>query len=373
MLEVLGTKCVIPKSVEWVSPTRMILKLDDDKDSIADCKLLKGALDYVHKMIGLKVATSKEVYKKSQETWKELIQIQLNEVNNVMDETQKFYLGKPTMVYLLDSDYNIVDIRDFRTLNAVEEFKEKHQIYTLEMTTITRTRKFFNDNETTGLVKLVCYDADADIVENSFTPVIIFELNNKKSKYSVYTGILIYDCFTFFPTPSVVTSDESLIDFINDFEIDRYIEYSNENSNALYENYQASVDNSVEISARELTSLCRKVGYKLELESDVKLHPIENMSDEENNIRIQQFYNTFSAITGETTYEILKLSELRKTFRYNKLTLLEVLGIMSKEYLTTSGSKVVADILCDISYKLMNSLDNDKSQIEDVKRDVEVS
>ena len=108
----------------------------------------------------------------------------------------------------------------------------------------------------------------------------------------------------------------------------------------------------------------------MELDDETRLHPIEALSDEENNRRIQDFYNTFKDVSGETTYEILQLSDLRKTFRYNKLTLLEVLGILSKEYLTYDGSKITAEILGDIVYKLLYNKNMDRSQVEDVKKDV---
>lgn len=47
-----------------------------------------------------------------------------------------------------------------------------------------------------------------------------------------------------------------------------------------------------------------------------------------------------------------------------------MLGILSKEYLTYDGSKITAEILCDIVYKLMNNKNVDKLQVEYVRSDV---
>ena len=125
----------------------------------------------------------------------------------------------------------------------------------------------------------------------------------------------------------------------------------------------------MEISVRELTSLFKKVGYKIELDSEDAIQPIANITDDESNQLIQNFYNTFRFTTGETALEILQLSEFRKTFRYNKITLLDALSIMSKEYLTYTGSKITAELLGDIVYKLYDAKSVDKIQVETIKHE----
>lgn len=64
------------------------------------------------------------------------------------------------------------------------------------------------------------------------------------------------------------------------------------------------------------------------------------------------------------------MSDLKRTFRYNKMTLLEMLTILSKEYLTYNGSKITADVLSDIVYKLYYNKNVDKVQSDDVKNDI---
>ena len=149
-----------------------------------------------------------------------------------------------------------------------------------------------------------------------------------------------------------------------------YLDYSKERAEELYESYLAFNKNPVDVSARELTALLKKVGYKLELDSVDKLHPIENLSDEDNNQKVQDFYNTFRFTTGETALDILQLSDFRKTFRYNKMTLLDVLAILSKEYMEYDGSKITAEILGDIVYKLYTTGSADKSQVAQVEKEI---
>ena len=368
MFDLMKTKCVSPVSVSWEGPTTMLLDIGDGSGEQV-YTLMKGAEEFIHRQIDIKPATSKEVFKKSRDTWKQLRDEQLERVSDQPIEAQRFYLEKPTLLYLVTDTKELVDMVDFRTKEELEEFKIQHQNYILEITTVECTRKFFTDGKN-GLVKLVCYDKNIDIAKEEYTPVVILELNNKKSKYEVYSGILIYKDFTFVPSISYDLSDKSLASFISYFNMANYLKYATDRAQDLYESYKMFQDNPVEISVREMTSLCGKVGYKLELDDEAKLHPIEALSDAENNKRIQDFYNTFKNITGETTYEILQLSDIRKTFRYNKLTLLEVLGILSKEYLTYDGSKITAEILCDIVYKLMNNKNVDKLQVEYVRSDV---
>ena len=368
MFDLMVTKCVSPKSVSWEGPTTMLMDIGDDEGPQM-YNLLKGAEDFIHTQIGVKPATSKELFKKSKELWKQLRDIQLSEAKDQVSEVLQFYLEKPTLLYLVNDHKDIVDMIQFKSIEEMEEFKVQHQNYILEITTVNNTKKFFTDGKN-GLVKLICSDKEIDVATAEYTPVVILELNNKKSKYEVYSGILIYKDFTFIPSISYDVSDKSLGSFIQYFDMASYLKYATDRAEDLYKSYKLFQENPVEISVREMTGLCGKVGYKLELDDETKLHPIEALSDEENNRRIQEFYNTFKDISGETTYEILQLSDLRKTFRYNKLTLLEVLGILSKEYLTYDGSKITAEILGDIVYKLMNNKNVDKLQVEDVKKDV---
>lgn len=368
MFDLMKTKCVTPKSVRWEGPTTMVIDINDGAEEQV-YTIMKGAEEFIHRQIDVKPATSKELFKKSPETWKQFRDEQLAKASDQPVEAQRFYLNKPTLLYLVTDTKELVDMIDFRTEEELEEFKVQHQNYILEITTVECTRKFFTDGKN-GLVKLVCYDKNIDIAEEEYTPVVILELNNKKSNYEVYSGILIYKDFTFIPSISYDLHDKSLASFISYFNMSNYIKYATDRAQDLYEAYKTFQENPVEISAREMTHLCSKVGYKLELDDEAKLHPIEALSDVENNKRIQEFYNTFKNVTGETTYEILQLSDLRKTFRYNKLTLLEVLGILSKEYLTYDGSKITAEVLGDIVYKLMNNKNVDKLQVEYVRSDV---
>ena len=64
------------------------------------------------------------------------------------------------------------------------------------------------------------------------------------------------------------------------------------------------------------------------------------------------------------------MSDLKKTFRYNKLTLLDMLTLLSKEYLNYSSAKITADILSNIVFKLSHSVSVDKYQSDDVKREI---
>lgn len=356
------TKCTKPAKVEWVAPNKMKLDMGDD-DGFKTFELLKGAETYIHKQIDIKLPTSKELYKKAEELWRQLRDKQLDKCMDRPRDIEQFNLEKDTVVYLTNNAGEIVDIADLQTIERLEEFKDKHEQFVIDITTLNTTKKFFQDGKN-GLIKFVCYDTNANVEGNDYTPVVIIELNNEKSSYKVYSGILVYKDFTFMPSVSCDLDTDSLYDFINRFNMKELVEYSTERAPELYESYLKFKENPYEISARELTALLKKVGYKFEFDSLDKIEPIENLIDEENNKKIQDFYNTFTFTTSETAYDILKLSDFRKTFRYNKITLLETLGILSKEYLTYEGSKITAEILGDIVYKLYDTNSIDKAQVK---------
>lgn len=377
MFDTLITKCVTPKTVSWEAPTKMILDLGDE-DGAQTYILQKGALEYLHSKIEVKVSTSKELYKKSIEMWKQFRDIQLSKAKDKMVEANVFYLEKPTVLYLITDSKEIVDIFDFPTKEDYEDFKLKHQRFNLDITTMTKTRKILAEGKG-GLVKFICYEKDIDITTEDYTPVVIVECNNKKAKYQSYNGILMCDIvgedetsavYTIIPSLSANLDEKFLSTFIEYFDMEKSIDFAKEKAEDLYNAYLDFKKNPIEISAREMTSLCRSLGYKLELDDGNTLHPFENMSDDKNNIRIQRFYNTFIDVTGESTYEILQMSDLKRTFRFNNMTLLEMLTILSKEYLAYSGSKITAEVLSDIVYKLYYNKNVDKVQSEDVKNDI---
>lgn len=375
MFDTVVARGVTPKTVIWEAPTRMTLDLDDNNGA-QTYTLQKGALEYLHKMIQVKVATSKELYKKSDTLWKQFKEAQLAEAKDKMVEADVFYLEKPTLLYLIDDNKNIIDIVDFANMEEYEDFKLKLQRYNLDITTMENTRKIYAEGKG-GLVKFVCYKKDIDITAVDYTPIIILEFNMSKSKYLAYNGILICDTtdtenvsYTIVPSLSALLDEKFLSSFIEYFDMEKNLDFAIEKAEDLYKAYKDFKANPIEISAREMTSLCKSLGYKLELDDGDTLHPFENMADDKNNIRIQKFYNTFKDITGESTYDILKMSDLKRTFRYNSMTLLEMLSILSKEYLAYSGSKVGVELLSDIVYKLFYNGNVDKIQSEDVKKDM---
>lgn len=368
MFDTIVTKYVQPKHVDWKSYNELILDFGDDKGPQV-YKLLKGAETYLYKNIDIKPGTSKEVYKKSSTIWKNLIECQLEKCADESNLNNIFSLTSDTMLYLVNDMYEIVDVFDFRNKELLEEYKLLHEKFTIEITTVEKTKKFFQEAKG-GLNKLVCYDRDIDVVAVENTPVVILELNEQKSKYTIYNGIFRYNTFTFVPHTNYVFETDSLIDFIRHFDIDVLLHDTKQLSEELVGVYETFVKNPVEISVRELTTILKKCGYKLDIDMSDKLVPIENMVDEENNVKIQDYYNTFKYTTGESAFDIMKLSELKKTFRYNKITLLDTLNILSKEYLNSYSSKVTVEVLVDIILRLSSINGSDKSQVDSIKEEV---
>lgn len=367
MFESIVTKCVQPKSVQWKSFNQLILDLGDEQPQVY--KLLKGAESYLYKNIDIKPGTSKEVYKKSESIWKNLIDCQLDKCADECNLNNTFTLTSDTMIYLINDMNEIVDIFDFKNKELSDEYKQLHEKFTIEITTYEKTKKFFQESKN-GLSKLVCYDKDIDVVTTPNTPIVIFELNEQKSNYSVYNGILKYETFTFVPQTTCVFETDSLIDFIRRFDMDSYIHDTKQFSEELADMYETFVNNPVEISVRELTNILKKCGYKLNIDMSDRLEPIDDMYDEQNNLKIQDYYNTFQFMTGESALDIMKLSELKKTFRYNKITLLDTLNILSEEYLNSYTCKVNIEMLIDIILRLSVVNGSDKSQVESIKNEV---
>lgn len=371
------TDCVIPKSVEWVSPTSMQLDINDG-NGMKTYVLAKGALEYLHSQVDIKVATSKDLFKKSETMWKQLKDDQLVLARNRVMKADVFDLEASTTLYLIDSQaFVIVDIVTFADETSCEEFKKKHQNFKLELTSNRNSITTYSESEG-GLVKFINYNTTVDIEEDKYIPIVILEGNNNKAQYKAFNGIMMISgtvggddfAVVIMPALSANLDEKRLSTLIEYFDMDSSLKFAVEKAPDMYKAYQEFCKNPIEISAREMTSLCKSLGYKLQLDDGDTLHPIEALNDETNNLVIQAFYNTFKDVTGESTYEILKMSDLKRTFRYNKVTLLDMLTILSKEYYVYYKSKVTAEVLSDIVYKLYYTHSLDRLQSEDVKNDM---
>lgn len=341
-----------PKNIVWNTPNFIQYELNNvDGKQLGE--LQKGAETFLYKSIGLKPGTSKDVYKHSEQIWRQLIDKLLDDAKDNPDNRYSFSLDKDSLVYIVDDLNNVIDIVDMYSESAVKSFNELLEQFKLQITTPNVTKKFYTEGKG-DMIKLVCYDANSNLIDEDYTPVVIIEFNNTKSKYIVYTGILIYSEFIFIPEINSVMELDKYSDLVKSLDISTILQKSKENSSKLYDGYKQFESSECEISARELISLLKKVGYKLELKTDDQLDSIQQLGDEENNTKIQNFFNTFVFKTGETAYDILYMSELKKIFRYNKLTWFDVLKILSKEYLTYDGSKITCDILSSIVFTLLD-------------------
>jgi hypothetical protein len=193
----------------------------------------------------------------------------------------------------------------------------------------------------------------------------MLEFNAKKSNYKVYRGVFMYKSFTFIPAFTPDIEKDSLAELIKVFDIIEQLENADDRKEDLIDYYEKFSDVPVEVSVRELLHYFKRVGYIPNIDERDLVADIENVSDEVNVIKLQEFFNTFT--TGETARDILGLSEFKKTFRYNKLTMLDVLEILSKEYLTETGSKITATVLGDLIYVVLDTKKTDRFQVDNLK------
>ncbi len=363
MFDLLSAKSLDKESVELIRPNEIIIaEKDDEKGRIYTIE--KGANKYLYKQLGVTASLSKELFKINKDFWKNVIDYQLEDKDG---KRAPFKFEDDNVRYLVDNNYSLIDMT-IMSDDYFDDFKSKLDMFMMEVNSLEHTRKFYVEGNG-GLVKLVLYRADANIAEDTYTPVVILEVNNKKAEYSIYTGILIYKSFTFIPSMNPVATYQSYIDFVWGLNILGTLELSENSAEELYNSYLDFKSGHIEISARELIRILNKVGYKLELKEDMSLDDIDKLQDEESNMTIKNFFNSFKMSTGETAEDILNLSEVKKIFRYNNLTIVDLLEILSKEYLKDDGAKITAQILSDLVFGLYTKkIDNidAKSIIDDI-------
>lgn len=367
-------QCINVKGAEWQGYDCMKLKLEGVEE-FSTYKLMKSAIQFLHAKIDVKPSTSKDLYKKEIEVWKTLKDKRLEELKM----TENFELNSDLVCYLVEEDKKeIIDIISFKNESQKQEFELKYQQYNLDLYSVTKTHKIVNFAKI-GLEKFIIYDKEADIENSDYTPVEILELSHKRARYFVYTGIIIpikretetRTRFLLMPNISATIKEDTFSGFIEAYDMSTVLNYAIEESGRMYNAYTEFKKENYEISVRELIVICKKLDYKLELKDSNTLKDINSIGDKDNNEIIQKFFSSFINATDESAYEILQMGDVKKSFRYNKLTILNVLYMLSIEYVEYANSKVTAEILGDLVYKLFHKQYVDKVQSESVKKEIE--
>ena len=346
MYDLLQAKAVDKEEATLHRPNEILIKAKgEEKPTVY--KIEKGASKFLYKQLDISNSLSKELFKINETYWRQLIDYQLDDRE---DRKSPFKLTDSNVRYVVDNENNLIDM-GYMTDDYYEDFKSKLETFLMEINSTEHTKKFYSECSG-GTIRTVLYRADANLIENDFTPIVAIEVNNVKAEYSIYTGILIYNTYTLIPSMNPVSVFQSFIDFIEGVNILGTLELSEESAEGLYEAYEDFKTGHTEISARELIKVLNKVGYKLNLKDDASLDDIDKLRDENSNSIIKAFFNSFKTSTGETAEDILNLSEVKKIFKYNKLTIIDLLEILSKEYIMNEDTKITTQILSDLIFSL---------------------
>lgn len=370
----LNVKVKEAETVKMVSPKTLQIQFKGDTEpKVYD--LSRQALNMLYKNLGFKQSTSEDLYKVANNIWDRLVlqstsdldmQFLSDDLHTTPVDGVHFALTSLAAHYVVsEEDRLILDILLTSNTEQVKELQDNIENFMLDISTDRVSNKYFGDSNN-GPSKFICYPKNCNVDEDDYVPVVLYELQSKKSQYIIYTGILVRSPYTLVINPAYYCSVPSYNTFVTYSNLSSLLEISSEQSQDLYDTYIKYKSYNTEVSARELTSILSKVGYKLELKSDDEIGAIRNIYDEESNEQIQNFYNTFKFVTGESASDILQLSKLQQIFRYNKLTLLDVLSILSKEYTTPTGGKITGTILGTFTYNMQSMLSTDKEQVDQI-------
>ena len=189
-------KILQPEKVFFDNPKFLTLQFKDAEDKVVSFE--KGASNYLYKALELKEGTSNEVFKKSIDLWKNLINL-CEERSS--DSKYNFHLNKDTNLFFVTDSNDLIDIYDASYEENVNHIKEKYEQFKLDITERTKTCKMYTEGKD-GLLKIIIFSSRYDI-NDEYTPIVLLELNTKKSQYIVYTGILMFSSYILIPNFSV--------------------------------------------------------------------------------------------------------------------------------------------------------------------------
>ena len=364
--------CIRPKKVEWATPTTMYLEIDDGEE-VKPYELNKCAEKFLYKRVDLGAPMSKELFKKSEDLWKQLRDMQLAKCKDRAKINDQFDLTSSNIVYMATKGGDIVDIVELSNDEEFEQLDEANQKFNLEISTRENTSTIFGTGGG-GLIKFILYNKDYNVESRDYTPVLLIELNHLKGTYLIYNGIMIYESGrfqTFIPSTTPFVSSDKYHLFVQGFNIDDFLQYTEENAQDLYDVYKQCKENPIEISLREMMAILSKIGCKPALDKyDFdKVSPFSKIFNEETNTALQEYFNSYKFKTRESVPDLIGLSEFRKTFRYNELTMLDLLKMLSYEYMNYDDTRVTAEILSKIVLKVYDRGNADKQQIQIVKNE----
>ena len=372
MFEESIANCIRPKKVEWVSPSTIQLSTDENEDP-RPYDIMKCAEKFLYKKVDISTSMSKELYKKSEDLWKQLRDMQLARCKDRAKINDQFDLTSSNIVYMVTKHGDIVDMVEISDDSDFDQLDEATQKFNLELSTRENTTTIFGEGAG-GLCKFVLYNKDYDVESRDYTPVLLVELNHLKGNYVIYSGIMIYEnnqFQTFIPSTTPFAGSDKYHLFVQGFNIDEFLKYTEETAQELYDVYKQFKENPVEISLREVSAILSKIGCRPAVdEYDFeKVAPFPKIFDETTNMQLQEYFNSYKFVTHEVAADLIGLSEFRKTFRYNKLTLLDLLKMLSNEYMSYNDTRVTANVLSNIVIKLYDRSSSDKLLTQLVKNE----
>jgi len=283
--------------------------------------LHKGALKDVCNGIGISHSASKGLYRAHPRKWLEFI--------NEMMVTNEFNLNH--LSYIVESGTsNVISIsgNNDKLVEQIEEFEAL--IDTFDVMAYVRN--------TSSTIQIMLKSKDSKDVDPC---IIAIDIDTEYGVYYIYNGMSNKDGIILLNVVPVIIT-ENISDFLS-INIKYELEISEKLSALKKLDYDTVVASKISLSVREVFEILKRSKVRVECDENGLA---ESINDFEESGVIIEFLDSFNM-----TYKSLKkISALRNSFKINKLSLEQMMEVLSLEYYNKFNN--VNNVLMSYMYNL---------------------
>lgn len=291
--------------------------------------LHKEALRTIYWKLGLSSSVSEKIYQISQEIWNDVINLKMSQCSD-------FDFGM--LRYITIRDFEVIAITENDMSELIDNFyKDYDSIETTEV----------ENNSDVIQVKL-----SQDIGDGNYA-LVLLDIDVKNGVYRAYDGIHSSNRILLPGLPAV--EESSLESFLTAINLKDELNMSAKLSKSLIKEYDRELAKTMILSLREVLDIVRMAKLKVELSNDGMVSRIEGIDDTDDLIA---FLNSF----GMPYKSLKKLTYLKKSLKYDDLTVDGMLSIFAREY--DSDMNSISAYLISYLMKIYYSQESDRNTVK---------
>lgn len=293
--------------------------------------LNKEASKYIYSRLGMSPSVSRKIYNLDNDIWRDLIKMRFDSSETDIHDLSNYN-------YIINGS-SIVAMTEMDLSQQMDKFDNFCEDISASY--------YVND---VGVLQL----STLTDIDDNFKSAVFVDMDILNGYYAMYSGVIYNDRIITIIKPIMETW--TFEEFMSIVDIENEVSMSARMSENIKDLYDPGIADNMVMSVREVLEIIKRSKCDVTLDDDGFVSSIDGMS-RESSIIITRFINSF-----KLPYKSLKkLGYLRKSLRYDSVTIDGMLEILSHEYFQSNGvnASMISELL-----KIYDSMESDRNVLQ---------